>query len=107
MKTLTLPSPKSKEHRFRRGVKLLLIGVVIVTAREYARVTWDQVWRAEVIVLGLDEKPYVYRALVPWLAHLLVLLGLRADVALTVIVILSAIGLVYGIKYLLAAFRRS
>ncbi len=88
------------------GVKATLLLVVIVTAREYAHYTFDQVWRAEVIALSLEEKPYVYRALVPWLAHMLVLLGMRPEMALTLLVILSAIGLVYGIKYLLAAFRR-
>ena len=90
----------------RRGLlRWLLLGVVVLTAREYARWTFDDLSRAQMIVMGLEEKPFVYRVLVPWLAHVLGLLGLRADVALTMIIVLSAIGLVYGIKYLFAAFR--
>lgn len=88
-----------------RGLRWLLLGVVVLTAREYAHWTFDNLSRAQMIVMGLEERPYVYRALVPWLAHLLVMLGLRADVALTVLVILSAVGLVYGIQYLLKSFR--
>lgn len=86
-------------------IKSLLLGVVVLTAREYARWTFDKLARAQMIALGLEEKPFVYRALVPWLAHVLVMLGMRADLALSVIVVLSAVGLVYGIKYLLTAFR--
>ena len=86
-------------------IKSLLLGVVVLTAREYARWTFDNLARAQMIALGLEEKPFVYRALVPWLAHVLVMLGMRADLALSVIVVLSAVGLVYGIKYLLTAFR--
>ena len=78
----------------------------MLTAREYARWTFDNVSRAQMIVMGLEERPFVYRALVPWLAHVLVMLGLRADLALTVIIVLSAVGLMYGIKYLLTAFKR-
>ena len=88
-----------------RFVKLILLSVVVATAREYAQWTFDNLTRGQMIVMGLEEKPFVYRALVPWLAHVLVILGLRADVALTVLVILSAVGLVYGIQYLLSAFK--
>lgn len=87
-------------------IKGSLLLMVIVTAREYARWTFDPAW-APGIVAGLQEKPFVYRALIPWLAHLLVILGLRADLALTLLVVLSALGLLYGIKYLLASFRGS
>ena len=87
-------------------MRWLLLGIVVLTARQYAQWTFDNLSRAQMIVMGLEERPYVYRALVPWLAHVLVRLGLRADVALMIVVILSAIGLVYGIKYLFTAFRR-
>jgi hypothetical protein len=43
---------------------------------------------------------------VPWLAHLLVIIGMTPEAALTVLVVGSAIGLLYGIKYLFATFRR-
>lgn len=94
------------ESRRQSWLRWLLLGVVVLTAREYARWTFDNLSRAQMIVGGLEDRPYVYRALVPWLAHALVMLGLRADLALTVIVVLSAVGLVYGIKYLLSAFRQ-
>jgi hypothetical protein len=101
---------KTEDRRRRTGggrlLRWLLIGVVVLTAREYAQWTFDNLSRAQMIVMGLEERPYVYRALVPWLARVLVMLGLRADMALMIVVILSAIGLVYGIKYLFAAFRR-
>jgi len=91
-----------------RVIKAILLLAVILTAGEYARWTYfaDSRW-ARAIVLELQEKPFVYRALVPWLAHLLALLGLSNESALTIVVVCSAIGLLYGIKYLLAAFRRS
>lgn len=98
--------PLSKQRK-QQPIRWLLIGIVILTAQEYARWTYDSLSRAQMIVMGLEGKPYVYRALVPWLAHLFVVLGLRADTALMVLVVLSAIGLVYGIKYLLGSFHRS
>lgn len=87
-------------------IKSFLLSVVVITAREYARWTFDNMSRAQMIVMGLEEKPFVYRALVPWLAQLLVALGLRPDLALTVIIVISAVGLVYGLQYLLTAFKR-
>ena len=100
---------KTEDGRRKTGdgrlLRWLLIGVVVLTAQEYAQWTFDNLSRAQMIVMGLEEKPFVYRALVPWLAHVLVMLGLRADMALTVVIVLSAIGLVYGIKYLLTAFK--
>jgi len=58
-------------------------------------------------VQGGVERPYVYRTLVPWLARILVELGLRADIALSIIVTFSAIGLVYALEYFFKSFRRS
>src|SRR3989304_10509408 len=90
----------------QRLVRWLLIGVVVLTAREYAYWTVHNFSTADMIVMGLEQKPYVYRALVPWLAHLLVIIGMTPEAALTVLVIGSAIGLLYGIKYLFVTFRR-
>jgi len=88
-------------------IRSALLCVVMLTALEYARWTYlDNLVKAQIIVLGFEEKPYVYRALVPWLAHVLVTLGLRADLALNVVIVLSAIGLFYAIKHLLTAFKR-
>ena len=91
----------------KQGVKAILLLTVILTAREYAYWTFHNFSTAEMIVMGLEEKPYVYRALAPWLAHLLVLIGMSAEAALTVLIVGSAIGLVYGIKYLFSTFSRS
>jgi hypothetical protein len=96
----------SSKRQQPRLVKTTLLILVILSAREYANSIVDMVW-ASGIAAGLQEKPFVYRALVPWLAQFLVLLGFRADVALSLIVILSAVGLLYGLQYLLSSFRRS
>lgn len=89
----------------RKAFHLALISLVSVSAWGYAQRTFDGLTHAQLIVAGVQQKPFVYRALVPWLAHLLGLLGLRADLALTLVIVLSAIGLFYGIKYLLASVR--
>jgi hypothetical protein len=89
----------------RNLIKALLLSILIATAREYARWTYDQPWRAEEMVAGVMDKPFVYRALIPWAARFLVYLGLPADVALTILVVLSAIGLLCGLYYLLRSFR--
>src|SRR5215208_210614 len=99
-------SPGSGARFWEEFVKASLLVLILLTAYNYAQGTSGGLAGAQRIVMGLDEKPYVYRALVPWLAHLLVLLGVPADTALTVLVMLSAIGLVYGIKYLLNSFRK-
>ncbi len=102
-----MPKIKKNEKRNYAAIHAALLGLVIISAREYSRWTYDTLWRAQAIAAGMEEKPYVYRALVPWLASMLIWLGIRADVAFMLLIIVSAIGLLYGIKYLLAAFRRS
>lgn len=75
-----------------------LILLVSLTASQYAYWTFtDTVSNAEEIVTGTQQKPFVYRALIPWAAHTLTELGLSAPTALTIMVILSAIALMYGI----------
>jgi hypothetical protein len=93
------------QHR-RALIKMSLLSMVILTAREYARWTYDQAWRAELIVSSMTDKPMVYRVLIPWLARQLVYLGLPADLALIILVVLCAIGLLYGLYYLLRSFRQ-
>ncbi len=85
----------------------IIIAVVIVIAHEYAQWTFDNPDRARQIAMGLEERPFVYRALVHWLAYPLVKLGMSPSQALTLVVILSAIGLLYALKYLFASFRQS
>jgi hypothetical protein len=90
------------------GGRWLVVGslllIVVLMAREYAYFTFfDQ---AEGIVMAQEERPYVYRALVPAVARVLVLAGLPAETALTVMVICMAIGLLYGLIYFSRSFGR-
>lgn len=87
-----------------RLVKGVLLALVAITAREYAHYTYMN--RAHYLATSQDGRPYVTRVLIPWLAQILISLGIPADTALTLLIILSAIGLLYGIKYLLSATRR-
>lgn len=89
----------------RRITKGLLLLMVALTAGQYARWTFENTLLAQMIVFGLEDRPFSYRALVPWLAHLLVGIGLNPSQALTALIVLSAIGLVYGIEYLITATR--
>lgn len=90
-----------------RGVRTLLLGLVALGAQEYARWCYGgSLETATMIVYGLNDRPYVYRALVPWLARCLAALGMRADVALSTVVVLSAIGLVYAIQFFLTSFSK-
>lgn len=87
-------------------MKAGVLMVVVLVAREYARATYYSLEVAQIWVYGIGERPYVYRTLVTWAARPLVWLGLREDVALSTVIVLSAIGLVYGIKYFISSFRR-
>jgi hypothetical protein len=89
--------------RFFRGYLLVFVAV---TASAYAHWTWRTSEHAVQIALSLEGKPFVYRALVPWLARGLMALGLAAETALSVLVILSAIGLFYGLDFLRRSLRR-
>lgn len=83
------------------GAKWVVFLVVIAVAMEYGFWTWDTPERAEQIALGLEGRPFVYRALIPFLARILIWVGLPAEVALQGLVVLSAIGLVFALKYLM------
>lgn len=81
---------------------VMLLIVVGLTAYEYSLWTmrYENVSQAEQIVMSLTERPYVYRVLIPWIARVLTFTGLRPEQALSILVMLSAIALVYGIKSL-------
>jgi len=79
-------------------LRILLLSVTIFTAWEYS---------AGTILLGMDEKPYVYRVFVPGLARLLWLFGVRFVLALRIVVVLTALALFYVLEYLFTSFRRS
>jgi hypothetical protein len=88
-----------------RLLKGLLLSITAATAWQYAHWTYEKQEWAGRIVNGLDDRPFVYRVLIPWLAQILVWMGLQPYQALSVLIILSAIGLVYAIKYLLRSVR--
>lgn len=88
--------------RIVRGIILLVMTLV---ACQYAVFTFDPPFNASSIVSGLEDRPFVYRALVPALAHGLTWLGLSAETALLVLVVVSALGLFYGIIYLFRSIR--
>lgn len=86
-------------------LKVSLLATVILTAQQYAHWAYQNRIRAEWIVSGEEIRPYVYRAFVPFLARVLVFLGMGPEQALTVVVVASAIALVYGIQYLLRSLH--
>lgn len=88
-------------------VKPLLVLVVALVAREYARATFFTPDMAAGIVYSLNDRPYVYRALVPWLAWSLTRLGIAPETALTLVIMCMAIGFLYALYYLLRSFKRS
>lgn len=90
-----------KKNRSRLFALLLLC----VVAWQYAHWTWKTHVHAEQIALSLEGKPFVLRALVPWLARGLMWLGFTAETALTILIILFAVGLYYGLDYLQKSFR--
>lgn len=89
----------------RFALKVSLLTTVILTAQQYAHWAYQNRIRAEWIVYGEEIRPYVYRALIPFLARILVFLGMGPEQALTIVVVVSAIGLVYGIQYLIRSIR--
>ena len=92
-------------HR-NKLIKGLLLLVVVLVAREYAHYTYITSEMARNIVYSLYERPYVYRALVPWLAYLLTGLGISPEMALTLVVVCTAIGLLYALLYLFHSLKR-
>lgn len=86
-------------------IKGVLLAVVSLSAWQYGNWTYERQVLSWTIVNGLDERPYVYRVLLPWLAQILVWAGLQPYQALSVLILLSAIGLLYAIKYLLRSVR--
>jgi len=87
------------------GSRLVALGLVIAVAWAYGHWTWRNHERAETIVFGLEGKPFVFRALIPWMAQVLMKIGLPAEFALSALVVCSAIGLFYGLDYLSKSVR--
>ena len=92
-------------------MKIILARVLVfVSAVAVVYVYADGVWYGEpyarTVALSLEERPFVYRALMPWLAHGLMRLGLPATAALGTLVFLAAIGVIYALKFLSQTFKR-
>lgn len=86
--------------------KVLIWISFLVVVYMYASGVWYAEPYARAVVWGLEEKPFVYRVLMPGLARGLMGLGFSASAALGVLVFVSAIGLVYAIKFLSETFKR-
>jgi hypothetical protein len=60
---------------------------------------------ASSLLFGINERPYVYRVLIPWITRLLWLAGVPAPLALQIVVTLSAVALFAALCYLLTSFQ--
>ncbi len=90
-----------------RLIKGLLLALVALAAREYAHYTYLTGELARAIVSSTEERPYVYRVLVPWLTWSLTRLGFTPETAITIVIVCLAIGLLYALLYLFHSFDRS
>jgi hypothetical protein len=91
--------------RRNKIIKGFLLTLVAASAWQYGDWAYDrQAWTWS-IAMSHEPRPYVYRVLIPWLAEILVWLGLQPYYALSLLIVLSAIGLLYAIKYLLRSVR--
>lgn len=93
--------------RNKKLIKPLLVLIVALVAREYAHYTYITSEMAKLIVYSQEERPYVYRALVPWLAWSLTRFGIAPETALTIVIMCMAIGFLYALIYLFRSFGRS
>lgn len=89
-----------------RLVKFFIVLLVGLIAREYANYFYYAEGGAPLIVYSLENRPYVYRVLVPWLAYALTALGLSPETALHFVIVCTAIGFLYALVYLFKSFKR-
>jgi hypothetical protein len=83
----------------------LIVGTFLAVVYGYASGVWYAEPYARAVVLSWVERPFVYRTLMPWLARGLMSLGFSAVQAIGVVVFVSAIGLVYALKFLYDSFQ--
>jgi hypothetical protein len=86
--------------------RLLVSVSALAVVSFYASGVWYAEPYARAVALSLEERPFVYRALMPWLARGLMGLGLSATAAIGLLVFAAAIGLVYAIRFLSETFKR-
>jgi hypothetical protein len=95
------------QRLYKYVVNSILIVLTSILVWEYAKVWYgiNVLPLIEQNVFGLLSKPYVYRQFVPILAQMIIRFGgIRADIAVIVIIYSSALGFVYSLKYLYTAF---
>lgn len=92
------------KSRLIKGLAIFLVGLA---AQEYAHFTYFTSEMAGLIVYSQQERPFVYRALVPWLAYGLTRFGFSPEIALTIVITATAIGFLYALVFLFQSVRRS
>ena len=85
----------------RRGTLFILI-IMLSALQEYTylvrRIGFHYFY---IITQSLDDRPFVYRALLPYLTRAVnTLTGLNVYFCMGLLILLSSIGLYYSIKYL-------
>lgn len=88
-------------------VKGLVLLVVALAAREYAHFTFFTSEMAKLIVYSQQDRPFVYRTFVPWLAYGLTRFGFSPETALSMVIACMAIGFLYALVFFFNSFRRS
>jgi len=76
------------------GIGLSFAILLLETGERYTAETAERIVHFELY------RPTVYRVLVPALANGLTLLGLSAEISLTIMIVLSTLGLFHSVKYL-------
>ncbi len=94
----------------RKHIDLFLVSIVALSAYQfyYVWLVWKGFSYLELVAYSLEIRPFVYRVLVPFLARALErLTGIQAVYCMIFLVVLSAIGLFYSLRYFYTAFRRN
>jgi hypothetical protein len=98
------------QRSMKRYLELFLIVIVAFSAHQfyYVWVVWKGFAYLELVAYSLEDRPYIYRLLVPVLSRALEwLTGIHAVYCMIFLFVLSAIGLFYSLRYLYTAFRRN
>lgn len=96
--------------KINKYLDLLLVSIVAYSAYQfyYVWVVWKGFSYLERVAYALEERPFVYRMLVPSLARALEqVTGVHAVYCMIFLFALSAVGLFYSLKYLYTAFREN
>jgi hypothetical protein len=91
----------------RKHLDLFLVSVVAFSAYQfyYVWLAWKGFSYLELVAYSLEDRPYVYRLLIPVLSRALEgLTGIHAVYCMIFLFVLSAIGLFYALRYLYTAF---